>query len=212
MYQLVFKGECVQGIDLKTARSNAQALFKASLEQVDRMFSGQAVVIRNKLDQAQAEKYRQVLHKHGMVAHVQLMAGHQAPESSSQAAKPAPEAPPAPRPTAEAPRQPERAPSRAPVEQPRASGGPRVEPGERLPVAGEKVDSILAGSGLSLDPVGVTLAEHEEVAPPMFQHLDQWSLAPAGSDLGEKRDLPPPMVPDVSHLSLADDKPESQER
>jgi hypothetical protein len=67
------------------------------------------------------------------------------------------------------------------------------------------VDDILSGSGLSLDPVGVTLAEQTEVEAPMFQHLDEWSLAPAGSDLGVKRDLPPPMVPDVSHLSLADD-------
>ncbi|MDX1633188.1 MAG: hypothetical protein R3280_00990 [Marinobacter sp.] len=202
MYQLVFRGECAQGTDLKTARANAQALFKASLDQVDRMFSGQAVVIRNKLDQAQAEKYRQVLLKHGMVAHVQAMPGSQ----------PAPAAPGQPSQTRPAASEPAPQPQRptesasAPARRPPQGAGPKVEPGDRLPVAGEKVDSILAGSGLSLDPVGVTLAEPEEVTPPMFQHLDEWTLAPAGSDLGEKRDLPPPMVPDVSHLSLAEDK------
>lgn len=206
MYQLVFKGECVQGTDLKTARANAQALFKASLEQVDRMFSGQAVVIRNKLDQAQAEKYRQVLHKHGMVAHVQAMPGSGVPvparESETSPAAPATsgeQAPQQARPTPAAPQAGQHKPRQA---------GPRVEPGDRLPVAGDKVDSILADSGLSLDPVGVTLSEPEEVTPPMFQHIDEWSLAPPGSDLGEKRELPPPMVPDVSHLSLADDESE----
>lgn len=199
MFQLVFKGECVPGTDLDTARNNARTLFKASLEQVDRMFSGQPVVIRNKLEEVQAEKYRAVLKKHGMVAYVQPMAEVRpaAPASASApAARPAPSAP-----------KPADAPPR-PAAQPSATAGRRVpetEPGDRLPVAGDKVDDILSGSGLSLDPVGVTLAEQHEAEPPMFEHLDEWSLAPPGSDLGVERDLPPPVVPDVSHLSLADD-------
>lgn len=190
MFQLVFKGECVPGTDLETARNNARTLFKASLEQVDRMFSGQPVVIRNKLEEVQAEKYRAVLKKHGMVAYVQAMAD----------ARPAAEAAPPSRPSA-----PANQPCPQPTPEAKRSGVPETEPGDRLPVAGEKVDTILSGSGLSLDPVGVTLAEKTEVEPPMFQHLDEWSLAPPGSDLGVERDLPPPMIPDVSHLSLADD-------
>ncbi|QSP95886.1 hypothetical protein LPB19_05640 [Marinobacter salinisoli] len=201
MFQLVFKGECVPGTDTQSARNNARALFKASVEQVDRMFSGQPVVIRNKLEEAQAEKYRAVLAKHGMVAYVHPMPG----------AAPAPEAA-TPRPTAAAPAQPARA-----AEPASATGGaaagkvPQTEPGERLPVAGEKVDDILTGSGLSLDPAGVTLAESATVEAPAFQHLDDWSLAPTGSDLGVKEDLPPPMVPDVSHLSLADEETGSKQ-
>ena len=200
MFQLVFKGECVPGTDLETARNNARTLFKASLDQVDRMFSGQPVVIRNKLEEVQAEKYRAVLKKHGMVAYVQPMAD--ARPAASAAPQPAPSAP------ASQPR-PEPTPSAPPAEEQRR-GVPETEPGDRLPVAGEKVDTILSGSGLSLDPVGVNLTEKTEVEPPMFQHLDEWSLAPAGSDLGVERDLPPPMTPDVSHLSLADD--DSSER
>ncbi|WP_417564925.1 hypothetical protein [Marinobacter sp.] len=195
MYQLVFKGECVPGTDLEAARSNARTLFKASLEQVDRMFSGQPVVIRNKLEELQAEKYRAVLKKHGMVAYVQPMADTR-PAVSPQ---PKPESP-----AGRASQQP--AAPATPTPAPEQKGSVlKTEPGDRLPVAGEKVDDILSGSGLSLDPVGVTLAEQSEVEPPMFQHLDEWSLAPAGSDLGVQRDLPPPVVPDVSHLSLADD-------
>lgn len=192
MFQLVFRGECVPGTDVETARNNARTLFKASVEQLDRMFSGQPVVIRNKLEQVQAEKYQAVLRKHGMLAHIQPMAG------AAQAAAPAPK-------PAQAPQEAEaEAPSAPPKPAPEGRA-PATEPGDRLPVAGEKVDAILAGSGLTLDPVGVTLMEHEDPEAPMFEHLDDWSLAPPGSDLGVKRDLPPPVVPDVSHLSLADD-------
>lgn len=198
MFQLVFKGECEPGTDQATARNNARALFKASVEQVDRMFSGQPVVIRNKLDEAQAQKYQAVLKKHGMVAHVQPMPG-------AAPARPAAAVPERTVPAAAPAAEPE------PVREDRkASGVPEVEPGDRLPVAGDKVDDILSGSGLGLDPVGVTLAEPEEVEAPMFQHLDEWSLAPSGSDLGVKRDVPPPIVPDVSHLSIADDNDADQ--
>lgn len=192
MFQLVFKGECASGTDMATARNNARALFKASVEQIERMFSGSPVVIRNKLDEEQAEKYRQVLSKHGMVAYVQLMPGNSPPE------KPAPN-PTATKPDAEKTASPA-ANSRPP------SAAPSIEPGDRLQVAGDKVDEILSKSALVLDPVGVTLAEPKEAESPMFQHLDDWTLAPAGSDIGVERDVPPPMVPDVSHLSIADEE------
>lgn len=206
MFQLVFKGECVPGTDTETARNNAKTLFKASVEQLDRMFSGQPVVIRNKLEQIQAEKYQSVLEKHGMVAYVQPMAGAKPatpPEAPAQ--KPVPEAQrrsePVPGNDAQA-RQPSAQPSAKPAP---AGKVPEPEPGDRLRVAGEKVDDILAGSGLTLDPAGVRLVEIKEEQSPMFEHLGEWSLAPAGSDIGVERDLPPPVVPDVSHLSLADD-------
>ena len=198
MFQLVFRGECTPGTDPATARNNAKNLFKATVEQVDRMFSGQPVVIRNKLEGVQAEKYRAVLHKHGMVAYVQEMEGTAPPRHS----RPAPDADP----TAQS--QPEQAPRQPAAQQSVAEKKPAssvaVEPGDRLPVTGEKVDTILSGSALTLDPVGVTLEQHREAPAPMFEHLDDWTLAPPGTELGVKRELPPPVVPDVSHLSLAD--------
>lgn len=212
MFQLVFKGECTPGTDTQTARNNARTLFKASVEQLDRMFSGQPVVIRNKLEQVQAEKYRTVLEKHGMVAYVQPMPGTAAEQPAQPPAKPAPAPTTA---TREAAPSSQAEPRQAPAPAPKPAAerkAPEVEPGDRLPVAGEKVDDILSGSGLTLDPVGVTLTEAEEEQAPMFEHLDEWSLAPAGSDLGVERDLPPPVVPDVSHLSLADEEQEKDSR
>ena len=211
MYQLVFRGECTTGTDLATARASAQALFKATLEQVDRMFSGQPVVIRNKLDAAQAEKYRLVLQKHGMVAYVEAMPGTQ-PDEPRRAPAPAASATSAATGTASAPAPKPSAPGTASVAAGTAgagsagkTAGPVVEPGDRPRLAGEKVDDILAGSGLSLDPPGVTLVNPERPVAPLFRNLDSWTIAPAGSELGEKRETPPPITPDISHLSLADD-------
>jgi hypothetical protein len=77
-----------------------------------------------------------------------------------------------------------------------------VEPGDRLPVAGEKVDSILAGSDLSLGAPGEQLGDTREEAAPVFDHLDEWSVAPPGEDLGDGEEKPEPPAPDVSHLTL----------
>jgi hypothetical protein len=187
MFQLIFKGECTPGTDPETARNNARTLFKASADQVVKMFSGQPVVIRNRLEQVQAEKYQGVLQKHGMVAYVEPMEGAVATKPAPPAAEPEP-----------------RATKEPPGPQPKTGSPIKVEPGDRPNVAGEKVDSILSSSGLTLDPVGVTMEEHKEVKAPMFEHLDEWTLAPPGTELVENRHTPPPVVPDVSHLSLAE--------
>lgn len=199
MYQLVFRGECTQGTDQAQARANAKALFKASVDQVERMFSGRPVVIRNRLQQEQAEKYQAVLARHGMVAYVQPMAG-EAPGAAEDAAGAAAQGERAA--SAGATAASSAVPPAVSQPAPAAPESVKVEPGDRLPVAGDRVDEVLAGSALSLDPVGTRLAEHQDVEVPMFQHIDDWSLAPAGSDLGVPRELPPPVVPDVSHLSL----------
>lgn len=202
MFQLIFRGECQPGTDIETARNNARTLFKASVEQVDRMFSGRPVVIRNRLEQDQAEKYRTVLARHGMIAYVEPMA--EAASEGGPASAPAPASETASQPQPASPPSPSTTPR---PERPVAADGsvPTPEPGDRLPVAGERVDDVLAGSGLSLDPTGTRLSEERHEAAPMFEHLDDWTIAPPGTDLGVERESPPPMVPDVSHLSLVDD-------
>lgn len=199
MFQLIFRGECQPGTDIETARKNARALFKASVEQVDRMFSGRPVVIRNRLEQDQAEKYRNVLARHGMIAYVEAMAESR-PESPPA---PAPQAPTAGESTTTEP--PARPTAPTAGTSPSGGSGPQVEPGDRLPVAGDRVDDLLAGSGLGLDPTGTRLSEERHDPAPMFEHLDEWTLAPPGTDLGVEHETPPPVVPDVSHLSLVDD-------
>jgi len=200
MFQLVFKGECTPGTDPEAARNSAKTLFKANADQIAKMFSGQPVVIRNRLEEVQAEKYRGVLQKHGMVAYVEPMEGTDAPKEPSAVEEPSAAEQPS------APKQPSagQMPPPVPKAPSQSVGSVTVEPGDRPNLAGEKVDSILSSSSLTLDPVGITLAEHKEAEVPMFEHLDEWTLAPPGTELLEARESPPPVVPDVSHLSLAD--------
>ncbi|WP_165856220.1 hypothetical protein [Marinobacter sp. JSM 1782161] len=211
MYQLVFKGECAPGTDEPTARANARALFKASVDQVERMFSGRRVVIRNKLEQEQAEKYLAVLRKHGMIAHAEPMAGAAESPPSSPAepterpASSRPVPPPAPEPKPQA----SNAPAAAGDADVSSSSVP-VEPGDRPNVAGEKVDAILAHSSLRVGAAHDRLSEAHEVEAPMFEHLDDWSIAPVGVTLVENEEPIPAVVPDISHLSLVEDEDKNQ--
>lgn len=199
MYQLVFSGELVPGTDPQDVRANAMALFKATLDQVDQMFSGQRVVLRNHLDEETAIKYLAILRKHGMLCEKVAMPEGSMPQArmSGTAAQSAPE------PVAAVP---EKSASEAPVASPvvKTTTGIKTEPGDRLPVAGEKVDQILAASQLTLDPVGIRLGEIHEVVAPVFEHLDEISIAPVGVILAPPKQAAPPQVPDVSHLKLVD--------
>ena len=193
MYQLVFKGECAKGVDEATARANAKALFKASDDQIQKMFSGGRVVIRNKLDGQTAQKYQGVMKQKGIICHIEPMPGQ---EEASEP-QPAP---------AQAQAQAQAQPQPQPTEP--AGSGVQTEPGDRLPVAGEKVDSILAETDLSLGKPGEQLGTTREEEPPEFEHLDDWTVAPPGEDLVEEHEEPAVPMPDVSHLSLADEPKE----
>ena len=183
MFQLVFRGEWDNSLNEEQARERARGLFKANDAQLAKMFSGERVVIRNRLDEATAHKYQAAMKKNGLVAHIEPMqqaGAAEQPEASRDAGR-------------------DTAPS---------GGNVAVEPGDRLPVAGEKVDSILAGSDLSLGAPGEQLGDPRdprEEPEPVFEHLDELSVAPPGEDLGTGEEKPEPPAPDVSHLSLADE-------
>lgn len=198
MYQLVFRGEWEAGLDESSARERARGLFKANEAQLETMFSGDRVVIKNRLDEAAAQKYQAAMKKNGLVAHIEPM--QQAGEE--------------PVPAAGQPESPGEGRDGSP-ESARVSSGSgstssdgrsvAVEPGDRLPLAGEKVDTVLAGSDLSLGSPGEQLGETRTEPEPVFQHLDEWSVAPPGEDLGGGEEVPESPIPDVSHLSLADE-------
>ncbi|XOZ32275.1 hypothetical protein ACMDCT_08645 [Halomonadaceae bacterium KBTZ08] len=194
MYQLVFSGEWEAGLDEQSAREKARNLFKANDAQLEKMFSGERVVIKNRLDEATAYKYQAAMKKNGLVAHIEPM----------QAVGQDSEAPRSRTPPDDGGQQGERSASPADGDASPAESV-AVEPGDRLPVAGDKVDSILAGSGLSLGAPGERLEELRADPEPVFEHLDEWSVAPPGEDLAAREEKPEPPAPDISHLSLADE-------
>ncbi len=73
LYELTFYSRLVDGVSLETAKANVATLFKASPAQVEKMFMGGRVVIRNKLDKTTAGKYVAVMRKNGLVCETEPM-------------------------------------------------------------------------------------------------------------------------------------------
>lgn len=199
-YELVFYGELVEGVALEQAQAHVAQLFKATTEQAARMFTGNRVVIRNKLDEETIRKYMIAMQKRGAVCQVEKMgqpgisidldAGSHAVSQEPSGSSNAPS-------SAEASSQPAKA---APAEL-KTGRGKMANP-DALPVAGEKVDEILSKTHFELDPVGIRLSEEQQFEVPEFHELDDVTLAPVGSDLVDQKEELPIVLPDISHLKI----------
>ena len=93
LVRLVFHGEIVPGADPATARQNLANLLKLQAGQVDAVFSGQRVVLKNGLSDADAARYVAHLGQLGVRAHIEAAAESNA---AAPSASPAPAAPPPP--------------------------------------------------------------------------------------------------------------------
>lgn len=175
-YEVVFSGQLVPGTAREQAEEGLARLFQADARRIAALFSGQRVVIKQNLDQAGAERYRQALARVGAVATVMPMP--EALEEIELAPPPADE-----RPRAEPPR-------------------PRLQviPRDDYMAAFRHVDAPDFG----LFPEGADLQDARPATPPPPLDLSALSLAPAGSDMGETRRTVTPVVPDIGHLSLRD--------
>lgn len=67
-YDILFAGELAPGAELVQVRAKLQGLFRLSDEAAARLFSGQPLALKRGLDQAQAERLRQVFWAAGAVA------------------------------------------------------------------------------------------------------------------------------------------------
>jgi hypothetical protein len=210
IYELAFYGKLVEGSDLQQTKEQIAQLFKTNLEQVERMFTGHRVVIRNKLDQDTAGKYLQALRKRGADCQIEQMGQPGVAVSFDAIAQTHPATQESPK---GAPVNDQSAYSQAvnsvkPAEQPvTTSKKPeRTKPGMSatgLPIVGERVDAILSDTHFDLAPVGTRMEDKKPDAHVEFHALDDVTLAPPGTVLTEKKDAPPVAVPDISHLTLA---------
>jgi len=198
-YEVVFYGTLAEGFTKQQTQEHVAQLFKTTIDQVERMFTGSRVVIRNKLDQATALKYIIAMQKRGAECQIEGM-GDPGVKITFDSVTAAPSEPVAET-NSEATAQtaPEVKPSAVPQDKP---AQPREKNQDGLPVAGEKVNEILSSTNFSLDPTGVRLSEDatdEEIDLP---NLDNLSIAPVGSDLVSKKEEIPVALPDISHLSV----------
>lgn len=93
-FEVVFHGEVEPGIDEAQARARIGQLFQVDDRQLDMLFSGRRIVIKQGLDETAAAKYRQAIERAGARCEVQQTGAAPA----SPAVTPAPSAP-APQPT-----------------------------------------------------------------------------------------------------------------
>jgi len=180
-FHIVFTGQLVKGSDLATVKINLGKIFKMDAARVEKLFSGQAVVLKKDADQATAMKFRAVLKQAGAECELRPVEGAESPTPSS---------PPEPRSTSSA------APETR--QQPEQTGDL------------ETVGTIRTGGtgfsgAFSVAEVGAEMDNSDKAPPPPAPDVSHLSMAQAGEVLGQKKEEKTPVVPDISHLSIKDD-------
>jgi hypothetical protein len=191
-FDIVFQGKLVAGVDAGQARADLARLFKTDPARIERLFSGQRVLLKKGLDATSADNYRRALAQAG--AEVELI----------------PTGPATPAPAARPPTVAPTAPSQRVMAGTAASGNARpadapltvAEPGVTLiePTVIEAPTFDL--SGLTLAEPGVLLAEPTTAVAPDYD-LSALTLDPPGTVLVEPATVPPADI-DTSALKLAE--------
>lgn len=70
-FKIVFDGALRPGVDITTAKLNLAALYKSDVAAVERLFTGQAVTLKQDLSQEQAQTYLEALAKTGIDARIE---------------------------------------------------------------------------------------------------------------------------------------------
>lgn len=185
-FEVVFQGQVQQGAAPEQVRANVSKLFQVSGAQLDALFSGRRIVIKQGLDQVAAEKYRIALERAG--AQCSIVAMEEAVEEPV-IAEPAP----APQPVA--------APQPAAAEPAAPSTSGRVIPRDEYMAAFSDVDAPDFG----IAPLGADMQDEYNPHTELPIDLSALSLAPVGSDMGEIKRDQTTEVPNIDHLKLADD-------
>jgi hypothetical protein len=84
-YQVIFRGKTVPDTPIEDIKVNLAKLFKTNDVRINRLFSGQAVVLKKDLRQEEGERYRVLLERAGAVCEVVPLTAGQ-PWSPSEAA------------------------------------------------------------------------------------------------------------------------------
>jgi hypothetical protein len=218
-FDIIFRGDIVFGHQLAEVKLKLQQLFKVDAAKVDTLFTGRPVPLKRKLDEATANKYREVLLKAG--AQVDIYPSNSSPANAVP--KPVPvrqvSAVPATGNLAVTTSPPASATSHITSDAPwtLAPAGADLLPADQRPpaVAPVVVDlsglSLRARDGNLLDArelkpepvmevvvpdlvlaeVGATLVDEDHLPLPMIEiELDDWEIAEVGADLLHEDERP----------------------
>ena len=228
-YDIYFTGKLVEGCAPEQAQQQFAQLFKMTPEKASKLFTGQPQLIKRGVEKTEALKYKQALHKAGMLT---AFKAHQPPAAQATVS---PSAQPAPTPdTQSTPASPPQAAQQAPASTnanqtltlaPAGSSvlndderetspdrdidtsaiklvSPFMEP---EPAASPPAPDAPDTSHLNLAATGADILEgyHEEVIE-LDLDLSSMDLAPAGELLEQLKDDRPSVNPDISQISLAE--------
>jgi len=189
-FEVVFDGKLVEGASVDQVKQNVATLFRVEVAKVERLFSGERVVIKKGIDEAAAKKYQLALLKAGAVCTV----ADSAQPAKAQAAPAAAEnvAPAAG--AGEGESAPEMSPEGVGLTKYVVKPAPQTlgeldaaavdEPGVVLVKHQEVPPPQIDTSALSVDQPGATLTEHQEVPEPAVD-ISGFSMAEPGADIGE---------------------------
>jgi hypothetical protein len=188
-FEIAFCGEILPGAELDQVKAAIARLFKADDALLARLFSGQRMIIKQRLDAEATAKYQAAFQRAGAVLEVRDLS---APAGDSRAASDAVTAEPA---------EPTETQQEQPVQNavPAAKALLQIAPRDEYMAAFSDVqapDFGIAPLGDDLQPTPV-----EKPAPKL--DLSGMTLAPVGSDLGQLPGEQVVPLPDVSHLKLA---------
>jgi hypothetical protein len=181
-FEIAFSGQIHPGAELEQVKADIARLFQADAALLERLFSGQRVVLKKGLDAAGVAKYHAAFQHVGAVLQVRDL--YAEPEEEIIPGLPAEES------------------SQSTPTLPYAAGYAllQVTPRDEYMAAFRNVQAPDFG----IAPLGDDLqTTPEEVAAPDMD-LSAFSLAPVGSEMGQLARPAPVALPDTSHLKLLD--------
>ncbi|MFC3115777.1 hypothetical protein [Cellvibrio fontiphilus] len=192
-YDIIFRGDIVFGHQLAEVKLKLQQLFKVDAAKVDALFTGRPVPLKRKLDEATANKYREVLIKAGAQVEVCVSAPSAPASAPSQQ-------PPVARPRVNIDASSTNAPAPVAASSPSpaplapvwsiAPAGADLLPAAQRPAAPPPVAVDI--SGLSLRAQSGNLLDASEVAPPPIAQVTvpKLEVAELGATLADENHLP----------------------
>jgi len=87
MYQIIYYGQILDGFLLKEVKQKLSQLFNTEYEQIEKLFTGQRIVIKDNLEHALALKYFDALQQQGAKCELKVKRNIEMSESLSQASE-----------------------------------------------------------------------------------------------------------------------------
>lgn len=196
-FDIIFRGDIVFGHQLADVKNKLQQLFKADAAKIDALFTGRPVPLKRGLDQASAQKYKDVLIKAG--AQVELVA-----VGAIQPSDPQPIKPEARSPQSQVAATHTVASASAPLTMAQRLAQQEAEAAQKAELEAAQKAKAEADIKARAAAQSASIAQTTTTAQTATDDQSNWGLAPAGADLlnpTEKHEFVPRDI-DTSALSL----------